>query len=213
MLSTAIIRVGIIEDLPLLRTGLEYDFAFHADQFNVVGSADGVQAAVPQLAKWQPHVLLLDVHPSDMDTLQAIALLRAQLLPAPKILGYSVNGDAGLIRKVLNAGASGYLLKTETAEMLREGVRAVALGMTWLSPGARQAQELLTNTPPGFTLTEREQQILQYFVRGASIETTARAINLSTQTLSNQLRRLYNKLGVANKSQAVAWATKRGYGE
>ncbi len=206
------IRVLIADDHPVMRLGVRTELTRHAD-IHVVGEATHGDEAVRQAEAWQPDVLVLDIQ---MPGLKATEVIRqVQALGGPtRVLVLTAYGDAGNVHDMLEAGATGYLLKDEAPEVIADAVRAVAGGRTWLSDDLLQmltqyGVKVFPQAAYG-TLTEREVEVLALVAQGGTNTQTAAALGITEGTVRNHLLSIYDKLGVHTRSEAVAWAWRYG---
>lgn len=198
------ISVLIADDHPLVRAGLCTALQIEPD-IVIAGEASDGDAAQQQCKSLQPDVLVLDLN---MDGPPAVATLASvrELCPRTRVLILTAyNGDI-YVRELVQAGAMGYVLKDEAPEALVQAVRSVARGGTWFS---RPVVESLvhakhdgSDAPP---LTEREGQIMRLVAQGWDNARIAEELCLSEQTIRNYVSRLYAKIGVQTRAEAVVW--------
>lgn len=163
----------------------------------------------------KPDVVVLDAHMPGFKTIEAARRLRTQS-PSARILVLSAYDRREYIVGLLNAGASGYVLKDDSPEELVRAVRAVARGERWLS--ARIAQVLISSVGSKESaaldrLTEREQEVLQLIGRGYRNDQIVRELSISEQTVKNHIRNIFGKIGVTSRVEAVLYAIKAGLAE
>jgi len=204
------IRVVIAEDHHVVREAIAAHLARESD-IQVVGQvADGgeLMAAVEAA---QPDVLLLDVKMPGLNAPQAArALIAAH--PGLKILVLSAHRREAYVLGLLRAGASGYMLKDDPPETLALAVRAVARGGVWLSPQvAGMAVERGEGEEP--LLSPREMEVLRLLARGYSNAGIGEELGLAERTVKNHAGRIYRKLGVRSRTEAVSVAVRRGWVE
>jgi DNA-binding NarL/FixJ family response regulator len=204
------IRVLIADDHPLVRSGLCTALQTEPD-IVVAGEASDGDEAQRQCAALQPDVLVLDLN---MDGPPATATLAAvrERCPRTRVLILTAYDDDVYVRGVVLAGAMGYVLKDEAPEALVQAVRTVAQGGTWFSRSlvenlVLQAEQGESDAPP---LTERESQIIQLIAQGWDNARIAGELCLSEQTIRNYVSRLYGKIGVQTRAEAVVWGRDHG---
>lgn len=205
------IRVLLADDHPLVRAGIRTTLTAQED-FELVGeAADGEQAQ--QLCQThQPDVLLLDLHMPGPSALQTLALVREHL-PSTRVIILTAYDDDAYVRSLVAAGAVGYILKDEAPEVVVRAVRSVMNGDTWYSEAI---VEKLSQSPADTIqvgdaeLTEREREILVMIGQGCDNAQIAESLSLAEQTVRNSISRLYSKLGLASRAQAIIWARERG---
>jgi DNA-binding NarL/FixJ family response regulator len=199
------IRVLIADDHPLIRSGLRLALQTEPDIVVAGEAADGSEAQL-QCAGLQPDVLVLDLN---MDGPPAAAILASvrERCPRTRVLILTAYDDDAYVRGLVQAGAMGYVLKDEAPEALVQAVRTVAQGGTWFSRPVvetlvHRAEHDERNAPP---LTERESQIIRLIARGWDNARIAEELCLSEQTIRNYVSRLYGKIGVQTRAEAVVW--------
>ena len=204
------IRVLIADDHPLIRSGLCTALQTEPD-IVVAGEASDGDEVQRQCAGLQPDVLVLDLN---MDGPPAVATLASvrELCPRTRVLILSAYDDDVYVRGVVLAGAVGYVLKDEAPEALVQAVRTVAQGGTWFSRSLVEnlvlhAEHDQSDAPP---LTERESQIIQLIAQGWGNARIAEELCLSEQTIRNYVSRLYGKIGVQTRAEAVVWGRDHG---
>ena len=211
------IRVAIVEDQELVRTGLRM-ILDAADGIEVVGeAADG--AGVPDLVRRAtPDVVLMDIRMPDVDGIEATRRLAASGSPARVIVLTTFDLDEH-VHAALRAGASGFLVKDGPAEEMLTAVRVVAAGESLLSPSVtrRVIAELVSHPepserrPPGLDeLTPREDEVLRLLARGRSNAEIADELVVSHETVKSHVARILMKLGARDRVQAVIAAYEAG---
>ena len=199
------IRVLVADDHPVVRAGLTAVLVQQPD-LELVAEAENGQRAVALFREHRPDVCLMDLRMPVMDGVEAIRTITGEF-PAARILALSTyEGDAD-IRRALEAGARGYLLKDMLLTDVIGAVRAVRRGDRVI-PTAVAAR--LAEFPERSELTEREVEVLQLVARGLSNKEVARAIGRTDETVKIHLKNTFVKLGVADRTEAVTVALTRG---
>ena len=199
------IRVLVADDHPVVRTGLAAVLVQQAD-LELVGEAENGERAVALYREHQPDVCLMDLRMPVMDGVEAIRTITTEF-PEARILALTTyEGDAD-IRRALEAGARGYLLKDMLLTDVIRAVRAVRRGERVI-PNAVAAR--LAEFPERSELTERELEVLQLVARGLSNKEVARVIGRTDETVKIHLKNAFAKLGVADRTEAVTVALTRG---
>ena len=199
------IRVLVADDHPVVRAGLAAVIAEEADLL-LIAQADNGERACSLFREHRPDVVLMDLRMPIMDGVQAIRTITAEF-PAARILALTTyEGDAD-IRRALEAGARGYLLKDMLLTEVITAIRAVRRGDRVI-PTAVAAR--LAEFPERSDLTERELEVLQLVARGLSNKQVARAIGRTDETVKIHLKNMFAKLGVADRTEAVTVALARG---
>ena len=199
------IRVLVADDHPVVRTGLAAVLVQQAD-LELVAEAENGQRAVALYREHQPDVCLMDLRMPVMDGVEAIQAITSEF-PAARILALTTyEGDAD-IRRALDAGARGYLLKDMLLTDVIEAVRSVRRGERVI-PNAVAVR--LAEFPERSELTERELEVLQLVAKGLSNKQVARVIERTDETVKIHLKNVFTKLGVADRTEAVTVALTRG---
>ena len=203
------IRVAIVDDHALVRAGLE-ELLSADDEIDVVATAaDGEQAA-EIVASEEPDVVLMDLSMPNVDGVEATKRIVASGAAA-RIVVLTSFAEHDRVLAALDAGAVGYLLKDAEPEELRRAVRAAARGESPLSPKAAGA--VLAARSEGTTapeLSEREREVLALVAQGLPNKLIARRLEISEKTVKAHLTRVYQQIGVTDRTQAAIWARRRG---
>lgn len=208
------IRVLIVDDHPVVRQGVRSLLVNHSD-IQVVAEAESAASLFATLNGNPPDVILLDVRmpgPSGIEITQRLKRER----PSIKVIILTTYEDDEILFGALRAGADGYLLKSTSPEILASSIRSVARGERLMSPGLvdkmmRQFQDLAAQKVRADSgLTDHELQVLQLVAGGATNKEIADKLFWSEVTVKRKTQDIFEKLGVANRAQAVGEATKRG---
>lgn len=202
------IRVMLVDDHTMVRKGL-VTFLKVFDYLELVGEANNGADAIKLCGKVLPDVILMDMVMPDMDGATATTLIR-QKYPQVQILVLTSFKEGDLIKKALEAGAIGYLLKDVLADDLARAIRAAHTGRATLSPEAAQSLVETTNLPPapGLDLTEREREVLALMVEGLSNSQIAIKLSVSSSTIKSHVSNVLSKLGVTSRTEAVSLALR-----
>jgi DNA-binding NarL/FixJ family response regulator len=203
-----VIRVLIAEDHAVVRSGLERLLATTPDIEVVAGAADGEQA-VALAEEHRPDVVLMDLSMPNVDGIEATRRILEDRGEAQVVVLTSIS-DREKIEAALDAGAIGYLLKDAEPEDVIRGIRAAARGESPIAPKA--ARELLTarGTRPELQLSERELEVLGCVAQGLPNKLIAIRLAISEKTVKAHLTRVYQQIGVTDRTQAALWARERG---
>ncbi len=198
------IRVLIAEDQTLLRGALATLLALEPD-IDVVGqAADGEQALL--LARdLAPDLLVTDIEMPGLTGLELAQAVRDEAL-ALRVMIVTTFARPGYLRRALQAGVRGYVLKDAPSEELADAVRAVAAGQTAIAPGLAEAA-----WDAGQPLTDRERQVLRLAEAGKTNKDIAVDLSLSPGTVRNYLADAAQKLGASNRIEAFRIAREQGW--
>lgn len=203
------IRVLLVDDHPVVRAGLRAMLADFEGVEVAAEAADGA-AALAELAKSRTlgervDVVLMDLQMAGMDGVTATGRVRALEGPPPVLILTTYDTDAD-IRSALDAGASGYMLKDAPPEDIRRAVLAAAAGTRVLAP---DVQARIERTRQEDALSARELELLALLAGGASNRALAKALFISEATVKTHLVHIYAKLGVDNRTAAIAEARRK----
>ncbi|HEY0470243.1 MAG TPA: response regulator transcription factor [Kribbella sp.] len=201
------IRVLIVDDHAIVRTGLE-QLLGTADDLEFAGAASDGEQAVAMAAELEPDVILMDLSMPGTDGISATAQIVA-VAPSAHVLVLTSFSDQARILDALQAGAEGYLLKHSEPETILAGIREIVAGGSPLDPKA--ARVLLTNrrSPgPETKLTDREQEVLEMVGDGLPNKSIARRLGISERTVKAHLTNVYQRLGVTDRTQAALWVQR-----
>ena len=203
------IRVVIADDHNVVRKGIR-DLLSDEDDITVVGEARNGLEAVDLALALQPDVVVMDIAMPEMTGVEATRQLRAQT-PGVRVLVLTAYDDDPYIYGLLDAGATGYILKTAESREIVRAVRATAAGQSAIDPAvAPRLIARLTQAPAGGdTLTERELDVLRRAARGLTNKQIGADLAISDRTVQNHLANIYAKLGVASRTEAVTAALQR----
>lgn len=200
------IRILIVDDHPMVRDGIAALLGRQPDM-EAVGEACNGAEAIEKFRQLSPDLTLMDVQMPGMGGVEAIAEIR-RLSPDARVLVLTTYpGDANAARAI-RAGAAGYLLKNAIRGELTDAIRSVHAGRRAIS--ADIAHEIATHALGG-DLTEREIEILRSVAEGHTNKEIACRLSLSNDTIKAQLKFIFEKLGVHDRTHAVIVATRRGY--
>ena len=205
------IRVLLVDDHAVLRRGLEQLLAGEPD-IEVVGTAADGAAALEEVRRTRPDVVLMDLQMPGTDGVTATRHIVAE--GGPEVLVLTSFSDADRIVAALDAGAVGYLLKDADPQDVIDGVRAVSRGESPLHPrAARQLLGARRSTSGEVDLTPRESEVLVLVRRGLANKQIARRLGISERTVKAHLTSVFATIGVVDRTQAALWAERRGLGD
>lgn len=198
------IRIVIAEDQGMVLGALAALLELE-DDISVVGQAGDGQIALKQIKEQHPEVLLTDIEMPNMTGLELAQTLKLEALKC-KVIIVTTFARAGYLRRALEAGASGYLLKDAPASDLADAIRRVAAGGRAIDP--ELAAEAWIESDP---LSDRERQVLRLAAEGKTSPDIARQLKLSDGTVRNYLSEAISKLGVSNRIEAARLAREKGW--
>ena len=210
------IRVILADDHAVVRKGIREFLDAEKDIEVVAEAADGAQA-VALVAEHQPDVAVLDIQMPELTGIEATRRIKAEH-PDVRVLVLTAYDDDPYIFALLQAGASGYVLKTAGSTELVHSVRAVYRGESALDPAVAQKviQQLTSGRPLGAqstveALTEREVEVLRLAARGLTNKAIGQELGISDRTVQGHLANIYGKLHVGSRTEAVTEALKQGW--
>ncbi|MBS0214338.1 MAG: response regulator transcription factor [Proteobacteria bacterium] len=204
MTAPSKIRVLIAEDQAMVRGALAALLRLEND-IDVVGDAADGEIAWRELQRLKPDLLLTDIEMPGLSGLDLAQRIQRHELPV-KVAIVTTFGRAGFLRRALDAGVTGYLLKDAPAEQLAEALRQVMRGGRAIDP--QLAMAAWTEPDP---LNDRERQVLRLAGDGMSSNEIAGKLNLSQGTVRNYLSEIIGKLGVGNRIEAARLARQKGW--
>ncbi len=199
------IKVLLAEDQAMVRGALAALLGIEPD-IEVIASVPDGQAAFRAVGEHRPDVVVTDIEMPEMTGLELAARVR-ELYPGTRVVIVTTFARPGYLRRALDAGASGYLLKDRPASELADAVRRVHRGLRVVDP-ALAAEIWNTEEDP---LTERERQILRRAGEGETTADLAKSLRLSEGTVRNYLSEAISKLGAANRIEAARMARAKGW--
>ena len=211
------VRIVLVDDHEMVIEGLKAMLAAFTERVQVVGQAVGAERALDVIAELDPDIVLCDVRMQGSSGLDLCQALRERD-PARKVVMLSVYDDEQYLFQAMRVGASGYLLKSIGSDELVRQLEFVQRGETAIDPGmAARAVDTAARIQrdefwPGARhgLSQRESEILSYVVSGLSNRGIATKLVIGDETVKSHLRSIYRKLGVSDRTGAVATALREG---
>jgi DNA-binding NarL/FixJ family response regulator len=203
------IRVVVADDHNVVRTGIRELLSDEPD-ITVVGEARNGRDAVDLALALRPNVVVMDINMPELSGVEATRQIRAAA-PAVRVLVLTSYQDDPYLYGLLDAGASGYILKTAEDYEIVRAVRATAVGQSVIDPAVapRLLARVTRPAPHGDTLTERELEVLRLAARGNTNKQIGAMLQISDRTVQNHLANIYGKLDVASRTEAVTAALQR----
>lgn len=199
------IRVLIVDDHPVVREGLRAVLELRAD-CEVVGEAANGRAAIEGYDRHRPDVIIMDLRLPVLGGVEAIEAIR-RLDPQARIIAITSYGGDVEIRRAIDAGALGLLLKGASGEELAEAVRRVHDGRPYI---AADAADELRGSEDAPSLTRRETEVLRLMAEGLRNHEIAASLALSLGTVKVHVNRILEKLDAIDRTEAVTRALRRG---
>ena len=203
--------VILVDDHEIVRDGIRARLEKERDIEVIAETGDG-EAALKAVETHKPDVLVLDISldGSSLSGVDVTREIKKRELPV-SILVLSAHKSANFILKVLEAGASGYLLKSELSSRIVEGVRGVARGEEWWF--SKEVTALITRKQRSKSkgLSKREEEVLRRLTEGLSNHQIALNLKISDNTVKNHISNVFDKIGVNSRGAAINWAYAHGY--
>jgi two-component system response regulator NreC len=210
------LRIVLAEDHRVMREGLRMVLDREANM-EVVGEADDGLAAIMLAQKLKPDVVVMDVSMPDLNGLQATEALR-QSLPGTKILILTRHADGSHVRRLLRAGANGYVLKQSPAEELVRGIRRTVAGQTYLDPAITDQAignviggSAIARAARSTSLSKREEAVLRFIALGFLSREIAARLGISIKTVETHKANAMLKLGMKSRIDIVRYAMLQGW--
>ena len=210
------LRILLADDHKIMREGLRMLINVQVDM-EVVGEADNGRAAVLLTQQLQPDLVVMDISMLERNGLQATVELR-QLCPGIKILTLTRHTDSGYLQQLLQAGASGYVLKQSASEELVRAARAVVAGQTYVDPalteqlvGSITGRRTTPGSPGGRPLSQREEEVLRLVAWGFLSKEIADRLQISVKTVEAHKANAMHKVGMKSRIDVVRYALLQGW--
>ncbi|MDO9369356.1 MAG: response regulator transcription factor [Sphingopyxis sp.] len=199
------IRIMVVDDHPVLREGIAAIIA-NQNRMTLVGEARNGAEAISQFRALRPDVTLIDIQMPVMNGVDAIAAIREEFPSAKLIVLTTYSGDAQAVR-ALRAGASGYLLKSSLRTEMLDAIVAVHRGQRHVH---REVADNIAHHVAQDPLSAREIAVLELVATGRANRQIGEAIGVSEETVKAHLKSIFAKLGVSDRTHAVALSVQRG---
>ncbi|MEV6770083.1 response regulator transcription factor [Nocardia sp. NPDC051030] len=215
-MGDAVIAVLVVDDDPLVRTGLRAILGAERD-IEVVGDAQDGSEVLDRVREWHPDVVLMDVRMPTLDGIAATRQLLTALSDPPKVVVITTFENDSYVYDALRVGAAGFLLKRARPDEIVQAVRTVATGDSVLFPTA--IRSLVAARAGDFTnsglsqanLTDREAEVLRAMANGLTNAEIAASMFLGVETIKTHVRNVLMKLGARDRTQAVITAYESGF--
>lgn len=209
------IRILLADDHKIVRDGLR-TLIEKETGMEVIGEAENGRKALKIAQTIRPHIVIMDVTMPDMNGIEAARKIVTEI-PGVKVIALSMHSDRRFVLGMLEAGASGYLMKDCAFDELAKAVRSVATGQTYLSPSIADVlvkgyldkvnEKISVARSP---LTEREREILQLLAEGQSSKEIAAHLGVSVKTVETHRRNMMQKLNMRSVAELTKYAIREG---
>ena len=211
------IKVLLAEDHTIVRKGIS-EFVQREPDMEVVGEVGDGEEAIKMTAELQPDIVVMDIVMPNLNGIEATKRIK-ELYPSVAVLILTAYDYDQYIFALLEAGAAGYLMKGARVSELIDAIRAVYAGESVLHPViARRVIDRMISLAPKFSepqeaeaLSGREMEVLKLTAKGISNKEIAEQLFLSQRTVQAHLGSIFNKLGVASRTEAVLYGLRRGW--
>lgn len=210
-INNNVIRVLLVDDHAVVREGYR-NLLDDCTDIHVIGEAESGELACKKYAEFSPDVVIMDLSLPGMGGLEAIRRIVARDANA-KILVFSMHEDTIFVEQALQAGASGYITKSSTADALVEAVMQIAQGKIHLDQGIAQnlaIQKTRGRSTPFANLSTREFEIFCLLAEGANVAAIADRLSLSYKTVANYSTQIKHKLEVSTTAELARLAIRHG---
>jgi DNA-binding NarL/FixJ family response regulator len=208
------VKVVLADDHRMMRDGLRA--VLEKAGVEVVGEAANGHEAIAEVTRLRPDVLVIDIAMPELNGIDATRRLSAEL-PGIKVIALSMNSDRRYVIAMLEAGASGYLLKNAASDELLSALAVVARGQTYLSPaiaGSVVDQAIGRGPSPrpgaGGPLSVREREVLQLVAEGKSSKEIATVLQIGVPTVETHRRQIMDKLNLRTIAELTKYAIREG---
>ena len=210
------LRIFLADDHAIMREGLRSLVEAQPDM-EVIGEADNGRTAWRQAKELQPDVVVMDVSMPVLNGMKATTLIK-RVCQNVKVIVLTVHEDQGYMRQLLEAGASGYMLKKTAADELVKGIRVVAAGGVYLYPaqagkvvGGFIGKKGLRGAGSRTDLSDRETEVLRLVAWGYTNKEIASQLNISVKTVETHKSNVMEKLSLKSRSDFVRYALHQGW--
>ncbi len=203
------LRILLADDHPVVRFGLRQTLN-QSNDFLVVAEAERGDAIAALIEQNHPQVVVLNVRMAGLNGIEVTQRIRAHGLGI-KVLALTSRDDDETVHAAIRAGVDGYLLKTSSLEQIIQAIRDVAAGETAFSPEIAQKAKLAGRATSPDMLSPRELEVLNLAGKGYTNKAIALQLKISNRTVQTHLTRVYHKLDVASRTEAVMRAIAYGW--
>ncbi|HVA23183.1 MAG TPA: response regulator transcription factor [Chloroflexota bacterium] len=221
MTAHELVKVMVADDHSLYRAGLRE--LLEVDEVKVVSEASTGEEAIAQALRTHPDVVVMDIRMPVMDGIEASREIKRQLPKTEIVMVSGAEDDEDQLFRAIDAGAHAYVGKDEDPRTIIEAVRTASHGGAYLPPHAihmlmrrlsagtgAEAQPPSTAAPSDARLTAREKEVLRLLAKGRRNQEIAQDLDLSVRSVGNHLAKVYNKLHIHGRAEAVLFAIRTG---
>lgn len=212
MESATVITVLLVDDHAIVRAGIER-LLLATGEYEVVGTAADGEEAIARARELRPDVVVMDLSMPVLDGVAATRMIVGER-PEVRVVVLTSFADRTRVTEALDAGAAGYVLKDAEPEELLRAVQSVVRGEMPIDP--RVTKGLLGGeggrAAPTVDLTDREREVLACVAEGLPNKIVARRLGISEKTVKTHLTRIFERIGVTDRTQAALWARDHGVG-
>ncbi|MCX5683697.1 MAG: response regulator transcription factor [Planctomycetota bacterium] len=209
------IRVLLVDDHQLFRQGLSSMLAGDPE-IQVVGEAENGRKALKLASEVKPDVIVMDVSMPDLNGIEATRQIKAAA-PRTRVIALSAHSDRRFVARMLEAGATGYLLKDCAFDELARAIRHVARDLVYLSPAVAAGvvadslgHTLAPQAHPTVALTPRQREVIQLIAEGLTTKQIAAHLHISAKTVETHRQQLMKKLDVQSIADVTKYALREG---
>ena len=208
------LRLLLVDDHAVVREGLR-SLLNDSSRFEIVGDAPDGMAALAAAERLRPDIVVMDVSMPSMNGAQATRRMK-ELHPEIKTIALTVHEEGGYLRSLMDAGASGYVLKRSAASELLRAIDAVAEGGVYLDSSiagqlVNKLGQRKATLAPSAALSEREREVVRYVAHGYSNKEIATKLDVSVKTVETYRYRATEKLGLNSRAELVRYAIDQGW--
>jgi DNA-binding NarL/FixJ family response regulator len=210
MAKTSTIKVLLVDDHQVVREGLRRIVQMDGN-ISVVGEAESGEEAITKAVTLSPDVVIMDLKMPGMDGIAATREIK-QRMPHINVLVLTLYAE-DYIKQAIEAGASGYLLKDSDTEQITNAIHQVHQGLSPIALSLTRDLVMefakLSRSNRSYLLTQRQTEILRLIADGVSSKEIGEFLFISASTVKREIRHIFDKLGVSDRSHAVSQAIKR----
>ncbi len=209
------VKIFLADDHKIIREGL-INLLKKQPDFEIIGEAEDGHAAVKKTKALKPDIVIMDIAMPGLNGIEATRQIKTEQ-PEVKVIALSMHSEKRFVAEMLNAGASGYLLKTSAFEELVQAIQAVLLDKIYLTPKIAEdvIKDYISHVPreslSAFSLlTQRERVVLQLIAEGNSTKKIASLLFLSTKTIETHRQNVMEKLDLRSVAELTKYAVREG---